>query len=96
MSRNLGAKNPLRQVLQVSFFDPRNSAKVTIFIVLMSLLLSVALADKEPHQDDDIIKSHVTELPQLMVSENLQNVRNKFPFVFPPDNFDHVDKLCFP
>lgn len=68
MSRNLGAKNPLRQVLQVSFLG-NNNAKVTIFIVLMALLLSVAHADKEPHQDDDIIKANrVTELPELLVS----------------------------
>lgn len=66
MSRNLGAKNPLRQVQLVSFFE--NNAKVTIFIVFMALLLSVAHADKEPHQDDDIIKaSRVTEQPELLV-----------------------------
>lgn len=70
MSRNLGAKNPLRQVLQVSFFDMNLLSKVTIFIVLLSLLLSVAHADKEPHQDDDIIGPHqarVTQLPDLMM-----------------------------
>lgn len=66
MSRNLGAKNPLRQVLQVSFFE--NQAKVTIFIVLISLLLSVAHADKEPHQDDDVIgPRHDTQLPDLLM-----------------------------
>lgn len=72
MSRNLGAKNPLRQILQVSFF--KNNAKVTIFIVLLTLLISVAHADKEPHQDDDVIPPrHVgTELPELMVSEKLR------------------------
>lgn len=70
MSRNLGAKNPLRRVLQVSFFEQTLSTKVTIFIVLMGLLISVAHADKEPHQDDDVIgPRRVTQLPELMVRE---------------------------
>lgn len=70
MSRNLGAKNPLRQVLHVSFFENRLSAKVTIFIVLVGLLISVAHADKEPHQDDDLIGPRDdTQLPEMMVRE---------------------------
>lgn len=83
MSRNLGAKNPLRQVLQVSFFEQRLSTKVTIFIVLVGLLLSVAHADKEPHQDDDIIgPRRVTQLPELMVSAQFTPFFPALTFLF--------------
>lgn len=67
MSRNLGARNPIRTVFRVTFVE--NNAMFTIFLVLMGLLLSVVHADKEPHQNDAIV-ARVTEIPNHLVSEN--------------------------
>ena len=66
MSRNLGAKNFSGTTLFVSFVE--NRVKVTIFLVVLCLLLSIVGADKEPQEPSDLSRDPVTEIPDLVVS----------------------------